>query len=127
MDDLAEVYPDLNVPRCAPNDVYSQVMGSDAHGIVRTLGKGASPSLVYGPVRDNSLEDCQQSLSHVPIVQTKKAYLDVVWNFLIGFILRSITKSSRGITFISLNIARGFIVFTSMSYSNQLPFIILDY
>ncbi|KAH0655666.1 hypothetical protein KY285_030548 [Solanum tuberosum] len=50
MDDLAEVYPDLNVLGCAPNDVYSQVMGSDAHGIVRTLGKGASPSLVYGPV-----------------------------------------------------------------------------
>ncbi|KAH0644758.1 hypothetical protein KY284_032642 [Solanum tuberosum] len=24
MDDLAEVYPDLNVPGCAPNDMYSQ-------------------------------------------------------------------------------------------------------
>ncbi|KAG5595148.1 hypothetical protein H5410_036380 [Solanum commersonii] len=46
----AKVYPELNVPRSGPNDVYSQVMGSDAHGIVRTLGKGASPSLVYGPV-----------------------------------------------------------------------------
>ncbi|KAH0671245.1 hypothetical protein KY285_023581 [Solanum tuberosum] len=50
MDDLAEVYPELNVPGSAPNDVYSQVMGSDTHGIVRTLGKGASPSLVYGLV-----------------------------------------------------------------------------
>ncbi|KAH0696207.1 hypothetical protein KY290_011030 [Solanum tuberosum] len=54
MDDLAEVYPELNVPGSAPNDVYSQVMGSDTHGIVRTLGKGASPSLVYGPVYKRS-------------------------------------------------------------------------
>ncbi|KAK6789469.1 hypothetical protein RDI58_013269 [Solanum bulbocastanum] len=54
MDDLAEVYPELNVPGSAPNDVYSQVMGSDTHGIVRTLGKGASSSLVYGPVYKRS-------------------------------------------------------------------------
>ncbi|KAK6789534.1 hypothetical protein RDI58_013334 [Solanum bulbocastanum] len=54
MDDLAEVYPELNVPGSAPNDVYSQVMGLDTHGIVRTLGKGASPSLVYGPVYKRS-------------------------------------------------------------------------
>ncbi|KAG5631486.1 hypothetical protein H5410_003203 [Solanum commersonii] len=39
MDDLAEVYPEFNVPRSATNDVYSQVMGSDTHGTVRTLGK----------------------------------------------------------------------------------------
>ncbi|KAH0773682.1 hypothetical protein KY290_010819 [Solanum tuberosum] len=39
MDDLAEVYPELNVPGSAPNDVYSQIMGSDTHGIFRTLGK----------------------------------------------------------------------------------------
>ncbi|KAM3221540.1 putative protein isoform X2 [Capsicum annuum] len=50
MDDIAEVYPELNIPGSAPNDVYSKVMGPDTHGIVRTLGKGAAPSLVYGPV-----------------------------------------------------------------------------
>ncbi|KAH0669606.1 hypothetical protein KY285_023769 [Solanum tuberosum] len=54
MDDLAEVYPELNVPGSAPTDVYSQVMGSDTHGIVQTLGKGASPSLAYGPVYKRS-------------------------------------------------------------------------
>ncbi|KAK6789663.1 hypothetical protein RDI58_013463 [Solanum bulbocastanum] len=54
IDDLAELYLELNVPGSAPNDVYSQVMGSNTHGIVRTLGKGASPSLVYGPVYKRS-------------------------------------------------------------------------
>ncbi|XP_060213673.1 uncharacterized protein LOC132640887 isoform X4 [Lycium barbarum] len=54
MDDLAEVYPELNVPGSARNDIYSQVMGPDTHGIVRTLGKGAAPSLVYGPVYKRS-------------------------------------------------------------------------
>ncbi|KAH0760622.1 hypothetical protein KY290_016695 [Solanum tuberosum] len=50
MNDLAEVYPELNVPGSAPNDVYSQVMGPDTHGNVRTLGKGAAPSFVYVPL-----------------------------------------------------------------------------
>ncbi|XP_060172748.1 uncharacterized protein LOC132603631 isoform X1 [Lycium barbarum] len=54
MDDLAKVYPELNVPGSARNDIYSQVMGPDTHGIVRTLGKGAAPSLVYGPVYKRS-------------------------------------------------------------------------
>ncbi|KAK6777590.1 hypothetical protein RDI58_024308 [Solanum bulbocastanum] len=45
MDDLAEVNPELNVPGSSSNDVYPQVMGSDTYGIVRTLGKEASPSL----------------------------------------------------------------------------------
>ncbi|KAH0730046.1 hypothetical protein KY289_001234 [Solanum tuberosum] len=54
MDDLAEVYPELNFPGNAPNEVYSQVMGLDTCGIVQTLGKGASPSLVYGPVSKQS-------------------------------------------------------------------------
>ncbi|KAK6777489.1 hypothetical protein RDI58_024206 [Solanum bulbocastanum] len=54
MDYLTEVYPELNVPTSAPNDVYSQEMGSDTHGIVRNLGKEASPSLVYGPVYKRS-------------------------------------------------------------------------
>ncbi|KAH0672713.1 hypothetical protein KY290_024945 [Solanum tuberosum] len=54
MNDLAEVYPELNVPRSAPNDVYSQVMGLDTHGNVRTLGKGAAPSFVYGPLYKRS-------------------------------------------------------------------------
>ncbi|KAH0669608.1 hypothetical protein KY285_023771 [Solanum tuberosum] len=48
------VYPELNVPGSALNDVYSQIMGSDTQGIVRTLGKGASPSLVYGPIYKRS-------------------------------------------------------------------------
>ncbi|PHT36025.1 hypothetical protein CQW23_23725 [Capsicum baccatum] len=54
MDDIAEVYPELNVPGSAPNDVYSKVMGLDTHGVVRTLGKGASLSLVYGIVYKRS-------------------------------------------------------------------------
>lgn len=54
MNDLAEVYPELNVPASAPNDVYSQVMGPDTHGNVRTLGKGAAPSFVYGPLYKRS-------------------------------------------------------------------------
>ncbi|KAH0776671.1 hypothetical protein KY290_008082 [Solanum tuberosum] len=54
MNDLAEVYPELNVPGSAPNDVYSQVMGPDTHGNVRTLGKGAAPSFVYGPLYKRS-------------------------------------------------------------------------
>ncbi|OIT01193.1 hypothetical protein A4A49_24729 [Nicotiana attenuata] len=48
MDELAKVYPQLNVPGSASNDVYAQVMGPDTHGNVRTLGKGAAPSFVYG-------------------------------------------------------------------------------
>ncbi|KAF3639757.1 putative triacylglycerol lipase 1-like [Capsicum annuum] len=54
MNDIAEVYPELNIPGSTPNDVYSKVMGPDTHGIVRTLGKGAAPSLVYGPVYKRS-------------------------------------------------------------------------
>lgn len=54
MDDIADVYPELNVPGSAPDDVYSKVMGPDTHGIVRTLEKGAAPSLVYGPVYKRS-------------------------------------------------------------------------
>ncbi|KAK6784245.1 hypothetical protein RDI58_017699 [Solanum bulbocastanum] len=34
MNDLAEVYLELNVLGTAPNDVYSQEMGSDTHGNV---------------------------------------------------------------------------------------------
>ncbi|XP_006355178.1 uncharacterized protein [Solanum tuberosum] len=54
MNDLAKVYPELNVPASAPNDVYSQVMGPDTLGNVRTLGKGAAPSFVYGPLYKRS-------------------------------------------------------------------------
>lgn len=54
MDDLVEVYPKLNIPGSAPNDLYSQVMRSDTHGIVKTLGTGASPSLVYVPLYKQS-------------------------------------------------------------------------
>nr|XP_009796880.1 PREDICTED: uncharacterized protein LOC104243398 [Nicotiana sylvestris]XP_016439204.1 PREDICTED: uncharacterized protein LOC107765113 [Nicotiana tabacum] len=50
IDEPAEVYPELNVPGSAPNDVYAQIMGPNTHGIVRTLGKGAAPSFVYAPV-----------------------------------------------------------------------------
>ncbi|XP_016579306.1 uncharacterized protein LOC107877032 [Capsicum annuum] len=50
MDDIAEVHPELNIPGSVPNDVYSKVIGPDTHGIVRTLGKRATPSFVYGPV-----------------------------------------------------------------------------
>ncbi|WMV58363.1 hypothetical protein MTR67_051748 [Solanum verrucosum] len=85
MDDLGEVYPELNVPGSAPNDVYSQVMGSDTHGIVRTLGKGASPSLVYGPVYkrsqvekrdfDTRVEmEVQKATSAMKIEMTEKMY-----------------------------------------------------
>lgn len=85
MDDLAEVYPELNVPGSAPNDVYSQVMGSDTHGIVRTLGKGASPSLVYGPVYKRSQAEkrdfdtrvemeVQKATSAMKIEMTEKMY-----------------------------------------------------
>ncbi|KAL3365440.1 hypothetical protein AABB24_010530 [Solanum stoloniferum] len=85
MDDLAEVYPELNVPGSAPNDVYSQVMGSDTHGIVRTLGKGASPSLVYGPVYKRSQTEkrdfdtrvemeVQKATSTMKIEMTEKMY-----------------------------------------------------
>ncbi|KAH0636392.1 hypothetical protein KY290_036835 [Solanum tuberosum] len=85
MDDLAEVYPELNVPGSAPNDVYSQVMGSDTHGIVRTLGKGASPSLVYGPVYKRSQAEkrdfdtrvemeVQKATSSMKIEMTEKMY-----------------------------------------------------
>lgn len=49
-----EVYPELNVPGSAPNNVYSKVMGPDTHGVVRTLGKGASLSLVYSIVYKRS-------------------------------------------------------------------------
>nr|XP_016477852.1 PREDICTED: uncharacterized protein LOC107799274 [Nicotiana tabacum] len=54
MDELAKVYPELNVPGSALNDVYAQVMGQDTHGNVRTLGKGAAPSFVYGPAYKRS-------------------------------------------------------------------------
>nr|XP_016449706.1 PREDICTED: uncharacterized protein LOC107774628 isoform X1 [Nicotiana tabacum]XP_016449707.1 PREDICTED: uncharacterized protein LOC107774628 isoform X1 [Nicotiana tabacum] len=54
MDELAKVYPELNIPGSAPNDVYAQVMGSDTHENVRTLGKGAAPSFVYGPAYKRS-------------------------------------------------------------------------
>ncbi|KAH0633282.1 hypothetical protein KY284_036068 [Solanum tuberosum] len=85
MDDLAEVYPELNVPGSAPNDVYSQVMGLDTHGIVRTLGKGASPSLVYGPVYKRSQTEkrdfdtrvemeVQKATSAMKIEMTEKMY-----------------------------------------------------
>ncbi|KAH0646565.1 hypothetical protein KY284_034449 [Solanum tuberosum] len=85
MDDLAEVYPEFNVPGSAPNDVYAQVMGSDTHGIVRTLGKGASPSLVYGPVYkrsqaekrdfDSRVEmEVQKATSAMKIEMTEKMY-----------------------------------------------------
>ncbi|KAG5571181.1 hypothetical protein H5410_060947 [Solanum commersonii] len=47
MNDLAEVYHELNVPRSAPNDVYSQVMGPGTHGNNRTLAKIEAPSFVY--------------------------------------------------------------------------------
>ncbi|KAH0742876.1 hypothetical protein KY290_030869 [Solanum tuberosum] len=79
------VYPELNVPGSAPNDVYSQVMGSDTHGIVRTLGKGASPSLVYGPVYKRSQAEkrdfdtrvemeVQKATSAMKIEMTEKMY-----------------------------------------------------
>ncbi|KAH0748291.1 hypothetical protein KY290_027523 [Solanum tuberosum] len=85
MDDLAEVYPELNVPGSAPNDVYSQVMGSDTHGIVRTLGKRAYPSLVYGPVYKRSQAEkrdfdtrvemeLQKATSAMKIEMTEKMY-----------------------------------------------------
>uniref|UniRef100_M1CY10 Leucine-rich repeat resistance protein n=1 Tax=Solanum tuberosum TaxID=4113 RepID=M1CY10_SOLTU len=54
MNDLAEVYPELNVPGSALNDVYSQVMGLDTHGNVRTLGKRAAPRFFYGPLYKRS-------------------------------------------------------------------------
>ncbi|PHU14302.1 hypothetical protein BC332_15507 [Capsicum chinense] len=54
MDDIAKVYPELNIPGSAPNNVYSKVMGPDTHGIVRTLGKGAAPNFIYGPVYKRS-------------------------------------------------------------------------
>uniref|UniRef100_M0ZYB0 Leucine-rich repeat resistance protein n=1 Tax=Solanum tuberosum TaxID=4113 RepID=M0ZYB0_SOLTU len=85
MDDLAEVYPELNVPGSAPNDVYSQVMGSDTYGIVQTLGKGASPGLVYGPVCKRSQAEkrdfdtrvemeVQKATSAMKIEMTEKMY-----------------------------------------------------
>ncbi|PHT72738.1 hypothetical protein T459_23523 [Capsicum annuum] len=54
MDDIAEVYPELNVPGSAPNNVDSKVMGPGTHGIVRPLGKRAATSLFYGPVYKRS-------------------------------------------------------------------------
>ncbi|XP_006359601.1 uncharacterized protein [Solanum tuberosum] len=60
-------------------------MGSDTHGIVRTLGKGASPSLVYGPVYkrsqaekryfDSRVEmEVQKATSAKKIEMTEKMY-----------------------------------------------------
>ncbi|KAG5631860.1 hypothetical protein H5410_003577 [Solanum commersonii] len=67
MDDLAEVYPELNVPGSAPN------------------GKGASPSLVYGPVYKRSQAEkrdfdtrvemeVQKTTSAMKIEMTEKMY-----------------------------------------------------
>ncbi|KAM3344330.1 hypothetical protein P3S68_026422 [Capsicum galapagoense] len=33
MDDIAEVYPELNIPGSAPNDVYAKVMGQTLMGL----------------------------------------------------------------------------------------------
>ncbi|KAG5580384.1 hypothetical protein H5410_051011 [Solanum commersonii] len=60
-------------------------MGSDTHGIVRTLRKGASPSLVYGPVYkrsqaekrdfDSRVEmEVQKATSAMKIEMTEKMY-----------------------------------------------------
>ncbi|OIT08700.1 hypothetical protein A4A49_63261 [Nicotiana attenuata] len=53
-DELAKLYPELNVPESAPNNVYAQIMGPDTHGNVRTLGKRAAPRFVYGPAYKRS-------------------------------------------------------------------------
>ncbi|KAM3246796.1 hypothetical protein P3L10_008563 [Capsicum annuum] len=67
MDDIAEVYPELNIPGSASNDVYSKVMGPDTHGIVRTLGNGAAPSFVYGPVYKRSQAEKRDSDARVEL------------------------------------------------------------
>ena len=85
MDDLAEVYPEFNVPGSAPNDMYSHVMDQTLIRIVRTLGNGASPILVYGPVYKRSQAEkrdfdarveieVQKATSAMKIQMTEKMY-----------------------------------------------------
>ncbi|XP_070037417.1 uncharacterized protein [Nicotiana tomentosiformis] len=74
MDELAKVYPELNVPGSALNDVYAQVMGPDTHENIRTLGKGATTSFVYGPAYKRSQAEQREFDRRVEIEVEKATF-----------------------------------------------------